>query len=61
MNRSSTSERLMALGFVATLVFTNVLALMHPTNEAILQAALQMNASVVGGFIGLSLPHRQDK
>jgi hypothetical protein len=60
MNRSTTAERLMALGFVTTLVFTNILALMYPTNEAILQAALQMNASVVGGFIGLSLPHRQE-
>jgi hypothetical protein len=60
MNRSTTAERLMALGFVATLIFTNTLAIMYPTNEAILQAALQMNASVVGGFIGLSLPHAKD-
>jgi hypothetical protein len=53
MNRATFGDRILAITFIFVVLALNIIAFRNPSNETLVQAALAMDSSVVGGFIAL--------
>ena len=59
MYNTTFAERILSLAFVLVICLVNFLAFKNMDNDAIMQAALGINSSVIGGFIALQTQRRE--
>jgi len=59
MYHTTLAERILSLAFILVICLVNFLAFKNMDNDAIMQGALAMNSSVIGGFIALQTQRRE--